>query len=262
MDDGSYSRDQLVERLERRILAGEPPPGSKLPSERELAEELSVSRPVVREVLRSLSERNLVDVVPGRGTYVRHARSGDALRPVEILLRRQQATARHLVEARKMLECEAAYAAALRAGADDLAAMDAALRGLAQSKGLLERTRFDVTFHASVVRAAHNPVIETMFAAIAGLTAELVLRSLSDPAVESIGLAFHDEIAQAIRRRDADAARAAMREHLSVAERTYGDDYDAPLDVFVERELGRFVPPEEILAGIPGRIFAPGQEVP
>jgi hypothetical protein len=78
-----------------------------------------------------------------------------------------------------------------------------------------------------------------MFGAITNLVAQLVLRSLGDPTVSRVGLPYHEQIYQAIRDKDPERARSAIAGHLSVAERTYGADYDRPLDILAQRELAR-----------------------
>jgi GntR family transcriptional repressor for pyruvate dehydrogenase complex len=235
---------RLAEYLENQIISGEVREGEKLPSERGLSKRFGVSRPVVREALQSLVGRNLVHVIPGRGAYVRRARLTDAARPMDLLLRRWQATPRDLVEARKMIECKAAFLAASRAEREDLEAMEQALVGFDRSSDLLEKTRYDITFHTSIVRAARNPVIETMFSSITNLIVELMLRSLSDPNVSRVGIPYHREIYEATRDGDAEQARTAMDGHLLVAERLYGEDYDRSLGMLARRELTRLLGPD------------------
>ena len=251
----SPTRAVLAAHLQEEILSGRVEAGQKLPSERELAERHAVSRSVVREALRGLIERDLIDVVPGRGTYVRAARAGDAVSGMDALLRRRQPTARHLVEARTMLESTTAALAATRAAPEDLAAIGDALERFDRAGGLVEQARYDLAFHLAVSRAAHNPVIETMFGSITGLTIELMLRSLGDPAVAATAVPYHRAIYDAIRRHDADQARAEMVAHLSIAARTYGADFDRSLESVARRELTRLLDPdvtlESLLAQLP-----------
>ncbi len=232
---------QLSARLEEQILSGEI--SGKLPSERRMAESFGVSRPVVRETLRTLAERNLVEISPGRGAYVRAASLSDAARPLKQLLRRGRATPRDLVEARKMIECESALLAATRAEEGDLHSMEAALHGFETQAGLLEQARCDVSFHMSIIRAARNPVIETMYSSITSMTVELMLRSLADPAVAHLALPYHRRIYEAIRSRDPDRARLEMADHLAVAEKRYGEDLNRTLDSLALRELERMLGP-------------------
>lgn len=245
----------LATALEEAILGGRLAPGAKLASEREMAERHGVSRPAVREALRGLVARDLVEVVPGRGAFVRHARSSDAANRMDALLRRYQPTPRDLVEARLMLEGTTAALAAERATAADLEAITAALDAFDAATGLLDQVRYDLGFHLSVAAAAHNPVVATMFGAIASLTAELMLRSLADPLTTPVSLPFHRSILAAIRERDADRAKQAMTAHLEVAARTYGTDFDRSLESVARRELLRLLEPglglETLLAIVP-----------
>lgn len=245
----------LARHIEDQIVSGRLASGAKLPSERRMAEQLGVSRPVVREALRDLTARKLVEVVPNRGTFVREARSTDGASGMAALLRRHQATPRELVEARTMLECEAASLAAVRAEATDLAAIADALARFGAAQDVLEQARYDLAFHLAVASAAHNPVIETMFGAITESTVEMMLRSLGDREVARSAVPLHGAVAAAIEARRPDQARAAMADHLSVAARTYGADFDRRLDVVARRELARLFSPEvtldDLLASVP-----------
>ena len=211
------SRGELAADLEARICSGELLAGTRLPSERQLAERYGVSRPIVREALRTLVERGLVEVLPARGSFVRGARPTDAAGVLDAHYRRSQATPRDLVEARTMLECTAAALAAERATADDLEQIDAALARFDRAGSVVERARYDLVFHLAVARAAHNPVIETMFGSITGLTVDLMLRSLSDRAVTDASVPYHAEIRDAIGARDPERARYDLVFHLAVA---------------------------------------------
>jgi GntR family transcriptional repressor for pyruvate dehydrogenase complex len=261
------TREQLSAYLEEQIFSGQLREGAKLPSERRLAEQFGMSRPVVREVLRGLIERNLIEVMPGRGAYVHRASVTDAAGPIDSLFRRRRATPRDLVEARKMLECEAAALAAARAERGDLEAMERALTEFERARDLLEKVRYDIAFHSTVAQAAYNPVIETMFGSIINPTVELMLRSLGDPTVSRASLPYHREIFEAVRGKDSERARTAMAGHLSVAERMYGGDYDRELTMLPKRELGRLLGDDTTLedlldaAGSAGSEDLPGATV-
>lgn len=237
------NRDSLLSYLEEQIISGRSAEGSKLPSERAIAEEYGLSRPAVREALRDLAGRGHIEIVPGRGAYVRRVRAGDLAGPLEAFYRRQRVTPRDLVEARKMIECEAAFLAAGRSGREDLEAMELALARFDHSADLVDRTRYDIAFHMSIVRAAHNPVVETMYGSIRGLVVQLMLRSLGDPTVSRAGIPYHREIYEAIRDGEGERARSSMSGHLMIAERLYGHDLDRNLYGVFERELERLLGP-------------------
>jgi len=235
----AVSGSMLAQLIEETFVGLEP--GERLPSERELAQNFSVGRPLVREALRTLVERGVVEVQVGRGTFVRRVTPNDAARPVDKLLRRQAITARQLVEARSMLESEASQLACRRARAPEIEHMRALIAS-ADGADLVARLRNDLEFHLSVVRAAHNPVIETMFAAILLPTAEMMFRSLSDPGVSREGIPYHEQMLRAIESHDEAAAAKAARGHLLVSERRYGDDMDVDLDVLMRRQIKRTPP--------------------
>lgn len=234
---GLASREDIAAALAADIERGELAGGGRLPSERALAERFGVGRPLVREALRGLAERGLVVIAPGRGAFARAPQAADAARPLDELLRRQGVTPREVVEARRMVERDAARLAAVRASEQDLRALRHAQATLDGADNLLERARWDVAFHALVARASHNQVVETMFASITGLVFELVLRSLGDPEVARAGLPLHHDLLDALARRDAESAARAMEAHLTLADRLYGADYDRDLDALARREL-------------------------
>ena len=234
----SLQRGDLVTRMAFEITSGKLAVGTRLPSERQLAERLKVSRPVVREVLRSLEERGLIEVSPGRGAFVRGLRGADVVGPLDTIYRRQ-ATPRDLVEARLAVETKAAELAAEHATESDLVAMSSALDRFDAADGLIEMARHDVTFHAGIARASANPVIATIFASIATLTFELMLRSLGDEHVARTAVPLHREILAAIEAGDAERARGSMAAHLSVAKAFYGEELDASLESVAQQTLER-----------------------
>lgn len=234
------SRQQLVERLSRELTDRTLEPGSRLPSERQLAERFQISRPVVREVLRQLQERGLIEIYPGSGAFVRSVSTLDAARMTDGLYRRGQATPRHLVDARLVLECRAASLAAHEATEKDLAAMEAALHRFDTATTVIERAQADLAFHALVARTSRNPVLELMFGSITRFVFELMLRSLDDPSVVRRGVPQHEEVVRAIRAGDETSAASAMHTHISLATELYGADLDEPLDMLARRRMGEW----------------------
>src|SRR6476646_4817041 len=180
---GSLSRnagDAIADVLAERVISGEYAAEDRLPSERQLAVEFGASRPMVREALRSLIERGLIEVEPGRGAFVRGDTGPRRFQPLDLEYRRRGTTARQLSETRLMIETEAAALATIHSDADDLAILKNAVERLEASATPLDRVRNDLAFHTALVAAAHNPVIETMFASIQGMTVELMVRSAAD----------------------------------------------------------------------------------
>lgn len=233
------SRDDLATLLARQITTGFFSPGELLPSERVLAEEYGLSRSMVREALRMLAERRLIDVQPGRGSRVREATVQDAVERLIEIFDHSRVTPRYLIEARSMIETTAAGLAADRGGSADRDAIRHAHVCCGAAGTVLDRVRWDLAFHLAIVRAARNPLVETMFHAIQPYIVELLFRSLTDEVVTRKGLAFHDRIVTAIERRDPDAASREMASHLTLGLTLFGDDIDRDLNLVAQDALGR-----------------------
>jgi len=232
--------------------------GQRLPPERALALRFSVSRPLVREALRVLADRGLITVQPGRGSFVKKMSALDAAQPLHNLLRRQHSTARQLVVARSMLEAEAASTAATRGDERAVAKIAESLAATTTCPDIIATVWADLAFHARIVQAAGNPIIETMFIAIARQIAELMLRTRSDVEVSRVGLPYHEEIYEAIRTGDADGARRAVIGHLHVGERMLGPDFDKPLEDVARTRLRHYFGDEfmlEELLNPPGSVL-------
>jgi len=227
----------LIAVLENRILTGHWAAGVRLPSERDLATEFTVSRPVVREALKALQERGLIEVSPQRGSFVRRYTAENLMRPMNLAARSAGVTARQLMQARVMLESEAAGLAAANATKQDRTDLLRVHQLFAQPGEPHARARVDLTFHETIARASGNPVIHMMFTAIQDLTYGLMVRSLSDREVRAAGEPLHTVILEHILDRDADGAREAMRLHLDLAEQFYGPDMDANLAEVIEHHL-------------------------
>ncbi len=219
--------EELVAQLESDILSWEP--GRKLPSERKLAESFGVSRPVVREALRGLQERGLIAVHPGRGSFVRKVEPTRGGASVNLLVRRGAITVRELIEARSMLESEAAALAAQHHTEADAERLHELLAAFVSSSDVEMRAALDVAFHETIAVASGNTVLMIMFGSIRELIHGMVLRSLTDRATQQAGLPLHDRVLKAILSRDAKAARNAMSKHLMLAVEHYGADADRSL---------------------------------
>lgn len=237
---GPAQRGLLTERiareLEHDIRTGEIPVGSKLPSERELSVQFGSSRNVVREVLRRLEAQHLIEVAPGRGSFVREQTSGQA-RGYDALYRAGRPTVRQLIEARLPLEVETVRLATLRATEADIEVMRAAVDELETATDVVVKARADLDFHDAVAAAGGNPVLRIMLSSISGMMFEMMLRSNSDPSIAEPGVPHHPEIFAAIEARDPDLASERMRAHLMLGLRTYGADLDVQVNVMARHHI-------------------------
>lgn len=219
---------QIVAAVEDEIVSGTWPPGFRLPSERKLADQVAVSRPVIREALRVLAERGLIEVSAGRGSFVREINASGESSNVDLLTRRGQIRARDLVAARTMLEAETAELAAIHRTDEQLEQMRELLAAFGHGN-IQQTANLDLAFHESIAIASHNPVLQVMFGSIRNLTHGIMLRSLTDREVAGAAVPLHNVIFEAIRDQDPVRARAAMTDHIGTAKKFYGADMDLPL---------------------------------
>lgn len=223
----------IVNDIQSRVLSGEWAQGSQLPSERELAVEYKVSRPVIREALAGLVELGFIEIHPGRGSFVRGVRIDDLSGSLTRAATLAKITARDLVVARLGLECSAAELAAKQIP-PPVANLTAALSDHSEANSIQALADTDLAFHETVVAASGNPLLVLMFGAIRNQVHALMLRSHSDPTVQRQGEPYHERIVQAIVDGDPVAARELMREHLELALSLYGQDLDRPISEVVE----------------------------
>ncbi|GAA2276998.1 FCD domain-containing protein [Actinomadura luteofluorescens] len=212
--------EQAAQRLREQIAAGAWPVGTRLPGETTLAKELGVGRSTVREALRALAGAGLVQARQGAGVFVM------ATEPAEDWpARLRRASVADVYEIRAMLEVRAAELAAERRTPDDLAALDraladrdAALAGEGAGPGVEAFIDADISLHAAVVAAAHNPVLADLFAGFVPVLRDglLDLASLVDVrgSDDAHGRAAHAALVEAVRARDPAAAGEAVRAEL------------------------------------------------
>ena len=151
------SADSVVQATADDILSGQLPAGAKLPSERDLAQQFQVSRPLIREALRSLAEMGLIETLPARGTFVRAVDDPASYRQGGIAVRRRGVTAHQLSEARILLETSGARLAADRATDRGPGATASQRSNGWKRAAALSTSNDDLAFHLDVAAAAHNP---------------------------------------------------------------------------------------------------------
>ena len=148
----------IIVVIQNRVLSGEWGLGSQLPSERELATEYGVSRPVIREALAGLVELGFIEIHPGRGSYVRGVRTDDLSGSLNRAATLTKITARDLVAARLGLECTAAELAA-KESPRPVEAIQRALIDHSEAETIQSLADTDLAFHETIVAASGNPLL-------------------------------------------------------------------------------------------------------
>jgi GntR family transcriptional repressor for pyruvate dehydrogenase complex len=208
--------EQIVEQIRERILSGELQDGDQLPTERELAEQFDVSRTAVREAVKALTQSGLVEVRPGRGTFVTRDTSRAVKHSLDLIVRIERASGwADLVEIREILEPEIASLAAKRAKEvhisamrDAVAAMDAALD---DADAFITA---DDEFHLALAKGTQNALIPTLIDSIVDLLHEQRKGIFGVHGGPTRGQYHHRRILDAVDRHDPEAAREFMVAHL------------------------------------------------
>jgi GntR family transcriptional repressor for pyruvate dehydrogenase complex len=202
------------------IVRGTLRPGDRLSSERQLARDVGVSRPSVRAGLRSLAAMGVVQTRHGAGTFITDGPPALANEPLGLLATLHGIGYESLFEARRVLEVGSAALAAERATGEQLVAMSDEITGLfAAVDDPQAFLVHDVRFHRAVAAGSNNPVLSALIEMVASLHYEqrrATVERARDHLREEADM--HRRIYLAIRARDAEAARAAMDEHLRRAQ--------------------------------------------
>jgi len=207
--------EDIVRQVRALIADGHLKSGDRLPPERDLAERFRVSRTSVREALRSLQSRGLIEIRAGEGAFVRDVSVEALIEPLALVILPYREAVGELFEARRLLEPAIAAMAARRATRDELAEME---RILAEQAREVARGRTgmaqDSALHAAIAAAAHNRAIVRIVNALVDLLAQSREESLHTPGRPRRSHQDHKRILGAIRRRDEVGARRAMLDHL------------------------------------------------
>ncbi len=208
--------EQIVQQIEESVLKGTLKPGDQLPAERELAQRLGVSRTAVREAVKTLREKGLVEAYSGRGTFITDGTSQAARQSFDLMVKiGQQEGSPHLAELRLILEPGIAALAAVRADEEDLAAMREAVAVMDRAQKDPEAyIEADLDFHLALAEAAANPLILSLIDSIVGLLREQRIKIFNVEGGPERGQVHHKRILEAMERRDPEMARIAMRAHL------------------------------------------------
>ncbi|MBS0223528.1 MAG: FadR family transcriptional regulator [Proteobacteria bacterium] len=206
-----------------RLLSGDLKAGDRLLAERELAQALNVSRPVLREALRSLAMLGLVDIQHGRGTFVRSADASVLGQALTLCLAPEPTILDDVLQARIAIECQAIRVACERASERDLQVIASTLDKLVSSLDDPERGgEADYAFHLAIVRASGSRSLMKIYEAISPLLMRSHIERRRDtfrePAITSGLVDAHRGVFLSLARRDPDAAERDLRDHFAIGD--------------------------------------------
>jgi GntR family transcriptional repressor for pyruvate dehydrogenase complex len=228
--------DMIVERLTNYIIDTGMKPGDKLPSERELMEQLSVGRSSLREAIKILETIGVIEVFVGEGMYVSQGDSSALAKPLSWSLLISEASIREVMEARRMIEIQLAQLAAERASDEQVAALGKKLEELRSTAEKRRGANWDLEFHLLLADAANNRLLYHVQNTLQHMHRAFITQARSNRQVRSPladELLELEAIYRAIQAHDVQAACQAMEAHLRTVEaqlsiRAYGSDSDVP----------------------------------
>ena len=219
--------DIITSQLEDMIIHGVLVPGERLMSERDLAREMEVSRPSLRDALQKLENKGLIETRQGGRTFVRNFLGPSLTDPLAELLERSPNTAQDFLELRTTLDGIAAYYAALRATEVDRELLTLCFETMEEAyneKDPSEEADIDADFHMAIAEAAHNVVLlhilRSLFLILRTNVVSNRMNLYTRPSSRKILLKQHKAIYEAIMTCDPEKARNAAAGHLQYVKET------------------------------------------
>lgn len=211
---GRNLHGQVVHELGRRIVGGTCPPGQALPNEEELCRELGVSRTALRESVKVLAAKGLVESRPRIGTRVRANEDWNMLDPDVLAWRCATLPDTHFVmqlnEMREIIEPASAALAARNRTQAQLRQIEDAFAAMGASDDIDQFVDADLQFHTAILDATNNPLLRPLGAMIGSALESLLGLSARKANDFKVGLPDHGQVLEAIRSQDSEAARDHM----------------------------------------------------
>jgi GntR family transcriptional activator of glc operon len=223
--------DVVVERIERLIVDGVLKQGQTLPSERRLTEKLGVSRTALREGLKILRARGLIETSQGKGSFVAKLSAEPAQAPMMHLLGSQPRTLYDLLEVREMMEAESARLAALRGTAADYILItrryEEMVAANSRDTDASTHARLDHAFHLAISEASHNPVLVHTLATLNDLMLSSVFASVNNlyhrEAQKRVIDRQHARLYNAVTGKLPEQARRAASQHIKSVRENFAE---------------------------------------
>jgi GntR family transcriptional repressor for pyruvate dehydrogenase complex len=214
--------EEVVARVSELIRAAQLKAGDRLPPERELAKQLGVSRPSLRAGLRAMSSMGVLKSRQGAGTFVADGPPTLDSEPLRLLASLHGFSFQHMFEARSILEVGAAGLAAEHATGEQLATLaDEIAEMYANLNDPQQYLVHDIRFHRAVAAASNNPTLVTLVEMVSAVMYERRRDTIERAHDFGESLELHQQVYRAIRARQPEEARAAMREHIVRAQQAF-----------------------------------------
>jgi len=210
--------DRVVEEVKKLIIDRKLLPGTMLPPERELAEQIGVSRTVVREAVQILTAMGLVESRQGVGTLIRQANGDQLSEQLNLMLQTKGFTLDNLHHVRSILEVEIAALAARQASEEEISELNGIVNRMeAQAGDPIAYAESDAEFHRCLAKISHNPLLVLLLDSIGDILREVRLSVSKYPDISLKAMPDHRQILERVQERDSEGGRQAMRLHLEHA---------------------------------------------
>ncbi len=222
--------EQVIEQIQGMIANGDLKKGDKLPSERQLAEQLGVSRTSVREALRALQIIGLIEVRQGDGNFITESFDHCLFEPLSVLFMLQESRPQEIVDLRRVIEVETATLAAQRITEEEIKELGELinqLKALSEAQDEKNSVKVDKEFHYKIAQASKNYLLLNFLNVISALMDNFIedARGMILMNQQNKGLLVeqHENIYKALARRDPKAAAEAMAIHINLIIKEYLD---------------------------------------
>jgi len=213
--------EQVIDQIKDMIDKGTLKKGDKLPSERDLVEQLKVSRASIREAIRALEVIGLIDCRQGEGNYIKSSFQDNLFEPLSIMFMLEGRNQEDIWELRKIMEVEASGLAAKRISEEQLKELKEIVESFVNCEDEDINAEIDKKFHYKIAECSGNVLIFNILSTVSNLVDHFIedARKLILAQQENKDILFsqHEEIYLAMKKHSSTAARKAMREHLDFA---------------------------------------------
>ena len=220
--------EQVIEQIKSKIKSGEIKKGDRLPSEREMAELIGVSRTSVREAIRALEVVGLVESKQGAGNYIKTNFDNSLFEPLSVMFMLQESSVQEMYDLRETLELECAKLSAKNIEDNELALLTAIVDRMYLAGSEEESLELDIKFHYLIAKASRNVLLINMLDVISQLMDEFIQKSrmqiLHEGNTKESLLEIHENLLRALKCRDESKVCNAMKEHFDLIRKSYGYD--------------------------------------
>lgn len=218
--------DQVIEVIKDKIKKGKIKKGDKLPSEREMAESLGLSRASVREALRALEVIGLIESIQGAGNYIRTNFDNSLIEPLSLMFMLQESSVKEMYDLRETLELQCVKLSARYIEENELGLLTAILNRMYLARTEEESLELDIEFHYLIAKTSRNMLLINVLEVLSQLMDEFIRKSrmqiLHEGNTRENLLEIHENLLRELKCREEAKASQAMKEHFDLIRKAYG----------------------------------------